>query len=62
MCGECVRAREELIPDATHEQFMDILWNHTCFPFGDAAQVRRHLEEYVRDLELLDAHGYSGVE
>ena len=62
MCQQCVDAKADLFPDATHEQFMNILWEHTCFPFGDADQVRKHLEEYVRDLELLDAHGYHGVD
>ena len=50
MCDECVKAKADLFPDATDEEFGEILWNYTCHPAGGYPQIREQLEEVAADL------------
>ena len=49
MCEECVKAKAELFPDLTDEEFEEILWEYTCHPAGGYPRIREQLEEYARD-------------
>lgn len=43
MCRECFDAVNEVFPDESEDEKMDILWNFTAFPFGNPEQVRKQL-------------------
>lgn len=49
MCQKCVDAVIEIFPDADDDYRNYLLWNYTCFPFGEPEQVREMLE-HVREV------------
>ena len=50
MCQQCVNNLIDLLPDEmTWDERMDVLWNQTAFPAGDANTVERQLKEFVQD-------------
>ena len=36
----------EFFPDRSDSDLDDLLWEHTCYPFGTPDQVRRHLRRF----------------
>jgi hypothetical protein len=41
----------QYLPDFTDAQLGYVLWNETSFPFGDLAEIRRHLRQFARRLK-----------
>ncbi len=49
MCQQCVNNLIDLLPDEmTWDERMDVLWNQTAFPAGDANTIERQLKEFVQ--------------
>ena len=38
----------EYLPDVSENDADYILWNHTSYPFGGEAEIRRHLAAFSR--------------
>lgn len=40
-----------LVPGVSEKEVRDILWGHTCFPFGTVLQVARQLRAYAQSVK-----------
>ena len=45
MCQKCIDAVKKFWPDLPENQYSDLLWNITCFPFGDHNDVLSQVKE-----------------
>ena len=56
MCQKCYEAVMEFFPLDPDGEGMSVLWNETCFPFGDGAQEYEQMREarFKRDNYLLE--------
>lgn len=45
MCDKCVEAVKMYWPDLPLEQYPELLWGATCFPFGDHEMVANQVRE-----------------
>jgi len=45
MCEKCVAAVKKYWPNLPEEKYPELLWNATCFPFGDHEMVARQVKE-----------------
>lgn len=59
MCKQCIEAVRKHWPDLPNDQYGDLLWCTTAFPFGGPEIVEPQLEEMARlsgcDLEKAKA-------
>lgn len=45
MCQKCLDAVKRWWPDLPKEQYGEMLWSVTCFPFGGAEQIESQIKD-----------------
>jgi hypothetical protein len=58
MCVKCLEAVKELFPGIKPRAYWELLYECTCFPFGDAGDIRRQLKAIAKRHDKAGVKGY----
>ncbi len=61
MCKQCVEAVNDIFPELSEKEQMDILWDWTAFPAASPEHIKMQLESYAESMGAIEGIKDYGI-